>query len=138
MPPPDTVQVRTEAPPMASVPDLPQPPEDSMLTSGRAPVWETEDTYGAGDGVWIKLPLELRCWPSHLCRTSRKTSWVGQLCTSHLWSIVGCLRKDNEEMTASRPRRKTHGRYHTAVKHATKFILLNKAGSSKAAPTLPV
>lgn len=45
----------------------------------------------AGDGVRIQLPLELWWWAGHLCRASREASWVRQLCTSHLWSIVGCL-----------------------------------------------
>lgn len=68
-----------------------------MLTNARASVWETEDTYRAGDGVRIQLPLELRCWPSHLCRTSREASWVRQLCASHLRPIVGRLKKIKKE-----------------------------------------
>ena len=51
-----------------------------------------ESTYWAGDGVRIQLLLEL-WWTSHLCRTSREASWVGELPTCHLGTIVGCLEK---------------------------------------------
>lgn len=86
-------------------------------------------TYWAGDRVGIQLLLRL-WWTSHLCRTSRKASWIGELPTCHLGTKVGGLEKIKRRNDYN-PQSQMEGSLTIlgcSAKHVA-FFILNKARS---------